>query len=298
MALIHKIWRVFVYQLRRSVTSTRIVMLFIMVGIYIYSTIQPVADFSAAVGIAAGPWAFPHLVNDYICQLVIMAGVVFLFCDAPFTGESHMYIVSRSGRVAWSGGHALYIIVMSLIYVMFIILSGTLPLLSNLEWGANWGKIWGTLARTDASQQFGLQFTVNDYLIGAFTPAKAMLLSFLLEWACVSWLGLVTYLFNTLTKKMTGTFISAAFILLDIMIANEWTPGAYAFSPITLAQLRAFTGRNLTYGITLNYAVRFFIITILVLIVLCMFSGNIEKYKTVISRRFSNKKRRKENYNG
>ena len=269
MYLTHRSWNVFLYQLHRSIAAPRVILLFVILGIYICSTVQPASDFSSYVKIAASPWVFPHLTNDFICQLVVMAGVIFLFCDAPFEGESHMYILFRSGRLAWSSGHVLYIITMSLIYVVFIVAISMVPLLPNIQWSWNWGKIWGTLARTNAGAQFGMQFRVNDYLIGAFTPRKAMLLSFLLEWACTCWLGLLIYFVNAITGKMTGTFLAAGFVLLDIMIANEWTRRAYAFSPITLAQLYSFSGANQDYGITLKYASFFFAITIIILALLC-----------------------------
>ncbi|XOQ42855.1 MAG: hypothetical protein ACFWTN_00115 [Clostridium sp.] len=277
MGLLHKIWRVFVFQIGRIFTTPRIPLIFILLGIYIYSTVEPVADFCRDVHIAATPWIFPHLTNDYVCQMVFMVGVIFLFCDAPFTDESYLYIISRSGRTAWAGGHVLYIVILSLCYVFYMAVIGIVPLLGNLQFSMQWGKILGTLARTNAASQYGLTFSVSNYLTGVFLPVQAMLISFLLEWACISWLGFVIYFFNTITRKMVGTFLSAVFVMLDIMIYNEWTPGAYAFSPITLAQLSSLVGINQRYGITLNYSIQFFVVSLSILVVLCMVSGHFEK---------------------
>ena len=129
-----------------------------------------------------------------------------------------------------------------------------------------WGKILGTLARTNAGSQYGLVFTVQDLLIGAYSPERAMLLSVLLEWACFVWLGLLIYLLNRHIRKMSGIFAAAVFVLLDLTIANELTPSAYHLSPITLAQLSAFSGMNARHGITLAYAVKFFAFGIAILI--------------------------------
>lgn len=95
---------------------------------------------------------------------------------------------------------------------------------------------------------------------------------------------------------MVGTFLAVAFVLLDIMISNEWTPGAYAFSPITLAQLSSLSGMNQRYGITLTYASKFFVISLCVLIALCTSSGHFEKLYQRLRRKFakSNFVRRKE----
>lgn len=289
MNLLHKSYRVFCYQLSRIFITPRIPLVFVLLGIYLYSTVAPVADFSRSVKISAAPWVFPHLTNDYICQLVIMAGVVFLFCDAPFFSDSRLYILARSGQTAWTSGHVMYIFVMSFIYVFFVLGISILPLVGNLQWISGWGKILGTLAKTNAGSQFGLTFTVSSYLTGAYEPYHAMIFSFCLEWACAFWIGLLIYLFNTMTHKMVGTFLAVAFILLNIMISNEWTPAAFAISPLTLAQLSSLTGLNQRYGITLDYAVRFYIISLCIMVIFCIISGNIPRWILSVKQRYEEK---------
>ncbi|MCM1046295.1 MAG: hypothetical protein NC417_12370, partial [Candidatus Gastranaerophilales bacterium] len=87
----------------------------------------------------------------------------------------------------------------------------------------------------------------------------------LLEWACVAWMGLVVYLFNTI--------VASLFVFLDVMIYNSWTPKAYLFSPVTLAQLKMMSGNNLSYGVSLGYAAVFFAVTITLFIVICLGQG-------------------------
>ncbi len=294
----HRAWKVFAYQMGRVNSSPRIPILFLIIGIYIYSTVEPVAYFARSVGIASTPWIFPHLTSDYICQMVFMAGVIFLFCDAPFTDESYSYIVSRSGRTAWSAGHVLYIAAMSLIYVFFIAGASVLPLLNSLQGSWHWGKVLGTLARTNAGRQYGMTFTVSNYLTGAYSPATAALYSFLLEWACAAWFGLLTYFFNAVTHRMVGTFLSAAFVLLDLMISNEWTPRAFAFSPITLSQLSTFKSFKIQFGITLSYAAKFFIISLSVLAALCISRGFLTRFIRSTRRSLFKKKGRSGTVNG
>lgn len=81
----NKIRSVFLFQMKLVRANQRILMIFILVAIFIFSNLQGVLEFSQDVGIPVTPWAFPHITSDYICQLVIMAGAVALFCDAPFT---------------------------------------------------------------------------------------------------------------------------------------------------------------------------------------------------------------------
>jgi hypothetical protein len=119
---------------------------------------------------------------------------------------------------------------------------------------------------------------VSAYIVGVFSPVEATAISFLLEWACVAWMGLVVYLFNYITKKMTGILVASFFVFLDVMIYNSWTPKAYLFSPVTLAQLKVMSGNNLSYGVSLGYAVVFFAVTITLFIVICLGQG-IKKVK-------------------
>ena len=266
-------FRVFCFQIKQELVQVRVLILFIIIAVFIYSCLEPVADMAKAVGEKVSPWAFPHLMNDYICQMVFMVSAVFLFSTAPFEGKAHYYIVQRSGSFSWQLGNVMYIFASSFLFVGFIWGISVISLLSQTKYNNEWGIIWGTLARTNIGNQYGVPFTVFDYIVGVFSPIKATAISFLLEWACVAWMGLVVYLFNCITKKMTGILVASLFVFLDVMIYNSWTPKAYLFSPVTLAQIRVMSGDNLSYGISLGYAVVFFAVTITLFIVICLGQG-------------------------
>lgn len=265
--------RVFCFQLKQELVQVRVLILFMILAVFIYSYLEPVANLAQAVGEKVSPWAFPHLMNDYICQMVFMVSAVFLFSTAPFEGKAHYYIVQRSGSFSWQLGNVLYILASSFLFVGFIWAFSVISLLSRTRFIGDWGIIWGTLARTNAGNQYDVPFTVFAYIVGAFSPVEATAISFLLEWACVSWMGLVVYLFNYITKKMTGILAASFFVFLDVMIYNSWTPKAYLFSPVTLAQLKVMSGNNLSYGVSLKYAVVFFAVTIMFFIAICLGQG-------------------------
>ena len=44
-------------------------------------------------------------------------------------------------------------------------------------------------------------FSVTEYMISNYSPIFALAVSVLLEWCCVSWLGLMIYFLNKLTGK-------------------------------------------------------------------------------------------------
>lgn len=274
---VYKGLQIFKTQFRREVMQARTAVLFILITIFIYSYLQPVALFSKAVNIPITPWAFPHLVNDFICQLVFMSGAIFLFCTAPFKGENYSYLIYRAGGKSWQIGNIAYLIIMSIIYVGFIESISVISLLPHIEFADEWGKIWGTLAQTDAGIQYRVPFMVYPYIVGVFSPMKATLISFFLETACVTWIGLIVYLFNSISQKPLGTLLGTFFVFLDVVISNSWSAKACLFSPVTLTQLKALSGNHVQYGITLNYSVLFFSITICGLIGICLSLPSFDK---------------------
>lgn len=212
--MLNRVWHVQTFHFKQAWATPRIPLLFCLIAIFIFSTVQPVSSFSEDVGIATSPWAFPHITSDYICQLVIMTAVIILFCDAPFENGSHFYILPRAGYLAWTAGICLYIVLLSFLYVLTILLASVAALFPNITFISSWGKIWGTLARTAASSQYGLALSISDYIIGAYTPIEATATAFILEWACCVWLGLVIYFFNELSHSLFGCIIASAFTFL------------------------------------------------------------------------------------
>ena len=70
----NKIQRVFTFQMKQVRANQRILLIFLLAAIFVFSNLQGVLDFSQDVGIPVTPWAFPHITSDFICQLVLMAG--------------------------------------------------------------------------------------------------------------------------------------------------------------------------------------------------------------------------------
>lgn len=266
-------FNVFWMQLKREGFQIRIGSLLLMLFIFIYSYLEPVKVFSKAVQIPAMPWVFPLFINDYICQLIIMSGAIFLFGTAPFQGKNYYYTIYRSGRMEWQIGNVLYLFFVSFSYVSFLFLTMIISLVPYVKYGQGWGKIWGTLGHTDAIIQYQVPFLIDRYIMGVFSPIQATVISFFLEMACIFWLGLIVYIFNFIFQKPIGTFIGAFFVCLDVVISNSFSPRAFLFSPVTLTQLKALSGQNVQYGITLKYAICFYGISLPTLIGVCLLLG-------------------------
>lgn len=282
MAFFIRAKRISRYNMRMLTENARILTVMLIVFLFIVQNLSSVLLFSKAVNIPVTPYAFVFLINDYICQFIIMAGAVMLFSNAPFEDEGYIYMLPRAGRISWAVGQMLYIVKLSLLYIGFLMITTVLPFIGHLQLDTEWGKIWGTLAKTDVGSQYGVGFSISEFIVGKYMPVNALLLSLLLEWTCILWLGLLIYFGNKVTNKPLGTMAGIFFTLLDICIANDWMDFAYKGSPVSLAQLETYSGYALKWGIDLNYGIHFFAIGIVLLLVMCLISNNENRMKRYI----------------
>ena len=160
-----KIVRISNYHMRMLTSTIRIPALIIMVACFLFQNLIPVVQFSEAVNIGTTPYAFAHLTNDYICQLIMIAGGVVLFCNAPFEDDEYIYMLPRAGRFSWAFGQIIYILELAFIYVLILFVISIIPFIGHLDFNMEWGKIWGTLAKTDAGSQYGLNFQISEYCL-------------------------------------------------------------------------------------------------------------------------------------
>lgn len=301
MEILFKANRISRYNMRTLNENKRILAMMIIVFLFIVQNLSDVLLFSKSVNISVTPYAFVFMVNDYICQFIIIAGSVVLFSNAPFEDEGHLYMLSRAGRISWVFGQILYIFKMSILYMCFLFVATVVPFIGHTRFSTEWGKIWGTLAKTDAGCQFGLDFDVSEFIVSRYTPMNALIISMLLEWTCIMWIGLLIYFGNKSTNKYFGTIAGVFFTLLDVCIANDWMDFMYGFSPVSLAQIKTYSGYVLKYNIDLSYGVKFFVFGIIVLLLLCVLSNykdKMEKYVYQIKKMTGGKDGTKSNDNG
>ena len=256
--MIHRAIQVMRFQLRENLYSARILLVFLLISVFVFSTVQPVNDFAAAHGLRVTPWAFPLLCNDYICQLVIMSGAVILFSNAPFESMLHTYILPRSGHFSWVLGNTLYIAAISLLYVSLIALISLLTVLPHIALSNDWGTVWKAMTSIEYRYEYSLTLTINSFITGHYSPLPTLLKSFALDWGCCVFLGMVSYCVNLGSKSMLGSLMAGGFVMLDIAVANAWWPWFFHVSPVTMTQLSALASARSSYGLTESYAVVFF----------------------------------------
>ena len=234
--------------------SKRTIGILAIIGIYVFFAMASASDCAAELGVCTTPAGFVFLYNDFICQIVLTVGFVFIMSSAPFVGSNYLYIAGRSGMQAWERGNILFIFTAAFLYIIFTILVCRLRLIPTMELSGDWGKLWNTLAKTSYGLSYELQFSISPFLVGKYPALYAMRSTFILEWLCYTFLGIVIYLLSRHINQTLGLFAAGVLIFSDTLIYNAGFTALYRFSPVTLSQLSRFT-KELTYmGISESWA--------------------------------------------
>lgn len=237
MGRILKIFSCSVQNLRKWSANPRIYVLGLLLIGFLSEDIRPIADFSSSVQVPATPWVFPYLALNQKVLLLLMLGIVLLFCDAPFIDAHQPYVIIRSGKKDWLWGQVIYIMLAAALYFLFIMLITILMLLPNLTFSREWGKILGTLALTDAGNQFNIGLPISYQLQLAYTPIAAMAWSFFMNWLVGTFLGLLMFVFNMRLKREIGAVVATALVFLQYFAFEANGFLLFSLSPVSWASL-------------------------------------------------------------
>ena len=266
--------QVCIYQFHNRFLTTKTGVVYALLMVIVSFHLRPVADFCIDKSISVTPWVFPFLSSDYMLQIFLVAGAVLLVADAPFKGENRMYLLYRTGNIAWQMGTIFYVALVSVIYVFSIWGIALLSLADVVHLSWEWGRILGTLMQQPMTAvEYGIPIVFN-YTIYQYTPLEAMVYSLLLEMGCILFIGLVVYIGNDFLKHRMGVLLAFVYLFLDVMIFNVMPRDVYRLSPLSVCQLGYFNGDMARVGITLEYAWIFFGGSIFLFCAIILLVGN------------------------
>jgi len=270
MGKLIKIFSCSVQNLRKWSANPRIYVLSLLLIVFLGDSILPIAHFSSAVHVPATPWVFPYLALNQKVLLLLMLGIVLLFCDAPFIDAHQPYVIIRSGKRDWLLGQIVYIMLASALYFLFIALISVMMLLPNLTFSSEWGKILGTLALTDAGTQFNVALPISYQLQLTYTPIAAMAWSLLLNWLVGTFLGLLMFVLNMRLTRELGAVVAAALVFLQYFCFDANGFFLWHLSPVSWASLGNLDTTHTSALPSLTYAVSVLIGLNLMLILLAV----------------------------
>lgn len=239
--------------------------------IFLYMIEEGIRKFASQTGVKVTPWVFPFLSGDWICQMIISGYYLWIVSALCEKKEADLFIQARAGETAWRGGNCMAVIKAAFVYVLCLIVASTILFIPYLEFSLDWGKVWNTLAQTNAGQVYQIGISISPVVMHLYTPVEAMVYSGLLQFLCLSWLGMLMYFMNTLTQKVIGTYVALAFIFLDVMLSNTSQERFFRYSPITLAQISNYSVAAQRYGIDFIYALKFYLAGIAIFLFVSIF---------------------------
>jgi hypothetical protein len=222
---------------RKWVLNPRLYMIVLLLIAFFHMVITPYVHFSELVKVPIGVWLFPHITDNLYVRMMLLLGIVLLFCDAPFIDETQPYVIARAGRQRWLAGQVLYVMIGAAVYFLFAIAASIIYLLPNINFGSGWGKVLSTLAQTDAGSQYNAQ--VSNTILSTYTPIGAMIWSFLLAWLVGVFLGLLILALNMYFKRSVGVVV-ATLLVFSTGISYFFgglLGGVYYFFPTTWVSL-------------------------------------------------------------
>lgn len=257
--------RVSAYSFRKLLTNYRLWLAVLMLLILTHIYTKDYGLFCDTVDMKLSPWIFPFLYNAKYLKILFFAPLLLLFCDAPFIDNSQPYVICRSGRVIWSIGQLLYIVILSALYFIFLFLISCLFVSNHIEFSLEWGRVLNTLASTGAGYATGLMPHISSRIMFYFTPLQATWFTFLLSWLSGIFLGLIIYAVNSLTGgRSLGIILASSFVVLD-SAAGMYHSTAY-LSPVSWSNLDYIDIGGLSAYPSITYIFCAFAVILIVLI--------------------------------
>ena len=169
----------------------------------------------SALNTLVSPWILPHI---YTTPLVLVLNGFFLtalFSDLPMMDAQAYFIIFRIKRGTWVSGQIMYIILMSLLFVLYTFFVTVISLFPNVEWTCEWGILIRTLAvnASTLSARTGviLDVGVEKSILDTYNGIDATIVSLGLLWLVSCFAGVLILCLNTLTHAKTGVIVSGIF---------------------------------------------------------------------------------------
>lgn len=234
--------------------NPRIYVVFVLVLAYVHSMISPIGNFCAQMGYTVGPWLFPFLMAEPYSALMIMLGLILLFCDAPFIEDDQPYLILRSGRKTWAMGQALYVMAGSAVYFISVYFISVLIVLPYIGFEHGWGKVINTFCQMGGSRQYGIVLAFEQQINNVYNPVQATLLNLLLCWMIGVFLGLLLLFLNLVANRSVGGIVTVGLSIFPLfVIRSDWW--MHYISPVSWCSLAVVDATGTTSFPSLPYAI-------------------------------------------
>ncbi len=199
---------------RKWKTTYRVYIAFIAVFVFTYIRSDYVKSFAISQKLGVSPYFFAFQMDDGITRMLFYFGVVLLFCNAPFTDEQQIFVLSRIGRKKWFCGQILYIFCANIIYFLWMFLISVIVFLPWLGMTTKWGSVLINLAHNNSIAGV----VMHEEVIMNFNPITACLITFIMNVIVGFIIGLIIFAINMVGNRVFGAATAIGIIVFSDLI--------------------------------------------------------------------------------
>jgi ABC-type transport system involved in multi-copper enzyme maturation permease subunit len=215
-----QIFAVVRYNFRMWRRNVRIILTFALAFIMCFLLSDKAASFAYEMGTAMQAFEpFVWTFGDANSVLLISLLLVLLFADIPFLGAGVPYYLVRMKRSTWAWGQLIYLILATLIYMLFIFLATTLICMQNSFFGNMWSETAAILGYSGAGKAVALPALVKTLEMSRPFQCAATIFLLMLLYTLV--LALLMLLMKLLRGKSAGVVAAFAFSLYGLLLNPE-----------------------------------------------------------------------------
>ncbi len=217
MSKLGQVWSVAVYDFRQWRGNLRVVMTFLLAFILCFLLSDKAVRFAREYkttmqAVEAFVWTFGDGNSIMLSSMLL----VLLFADMPFIGAGTPYYLSRIDRKTWITGQALYIVLATMIYMAFILISTSVICMRDSFIGNMWSETAAILGYSGAGKAVALPALVKTLEMS--TPYECMGVIFLLMLLYALLLAFIMLTFNIRFGQVAGVVSVFAFSLYGFLL--------------------------------------------------------------------------------
>lgn len=212
-----QVWAVVRYNFRMWRGNVRIILTFALAFILCFLLSDKAASFAYEMNTAMQAFEpFVWTFGDANSVLLISLLLVLLFADIPFLGAGVPYYLVRMKRSTWAWGQLVYLVLATLIYMVFILIATTLICMQNSFLGNMWSETAAILGYSGAGKAVALPALVKTLEMSR--PYQCAMTIFLLMLLYTLVLALLMLFMKLLRGKSAGVVAAFAFSLYGLLL--------------------------------------------------------------------------------
>ena len=205
------------YNFRMWRGNVRIVLTFALAFILCFLLSDKAASFAYDMGTAMQAFEpFVWTFGDANSVLLISLLLVLLFADIPFLGAGVPYYLVRMKRSTWAWGQLVYLVLATLIYMVFILIATTLICMQNSFIGNMWSETAAILGYSGAGKAVALPALVKTLEMSRPYQCAATIFLLMLLYTLV--LALLMLFMKLLRGKSAGVVAAFGFSLYGLLL--------------------------------------------------------------------------------